>query len=80
MKNGLGKMLSILAVMALTVFFVLHFSWTEQKMCGSCGSGVQYTISGSKADGFTLTISGSGTVTKSPWNAKEALTGENLYR
>lgn len=80
MKYGLGKMLSLLTVMALTVFFVLHFSWEEKTCGGSCGSGVQYTVSGSKADGFTLTISGSGTVTKSPWNAKEALTGENLYR
>ena len=81
MKNALRKMIPILAVMCLTVFFALHFSWTERKTVGgSCGNGVQYTVSGSKADGFTLTISGSGTVTKSPWNSKDALTGDNLYR
>ena len=80
MKYGFGKMITFLAVMSLAVFFVLHFSLAENKTCGSCGNGVQYTISGSKSDGFTLTITGSGTVTKSPWNTKEALTGENLYR
>ena len=58
MKNALRKMIPILAVMSLTVFFALHFSWTERKTVGgSCGNGVQYTVSGSKADGFTLTIS-----------------------
>ena len=47
---------------------------------GSCGTGVTYTITGSKTDGFTLTISGSGKVTSNPWGNDSALNGPNNYR
>lgn len=80
MNKRNGMRIGVVLVCLLTLFLCLGgiAAAEEAVESGSCGSNATYTITGNKTDGFTLTISGTGSLSSTPW--RNGMTGVNTYR
>ena len=77
-RNGIRIGLLLVCLLTLLLCLCGIVAAEEPVESGSCGTKATYTITGNKTDGFTLTISGSGSLSSTPW--RNGMTGPNTYR
>lgn len=79
-KNYRIRIVLLLVCLVMLMLSAIGAASAEEPTeSGSCGTKAIYTITGNKTDGFTLTITGTGSASKAPWRDRLTDTAYN-YR